>query len=183
MDVVCEEWNVHINTVRPQKPEQMVFGIVSVCSMASVAHGELPIAATQNDNIKKKRTNKSLKPPSSFWHDFWRKIKWANWQNMKEMAKRNRKWTKRNVTADALAMCMLRVVHAHCHHLTHPRHYTARSDPTPTGFESSMQSTAAFTRISILWGPLWDFLLCIVDADICLLFRLLLFTAHSSSMF
>lgn len=133
--------------------------------------------------FKKKRTNKSLKPPSSFWHDFWRKIKWANWQNMKEMAKRNRKWTKRNVTADALAMCMLRVVHVHCHHLTHPRHYIARYDPTPTGFESSMQSTAAFTRISILWGPLWDFLLCIVDADICLLFRLLLFTAHSSSMF
>lgn len=32
----------------------MVFGIVSVCSMASVAHGELRIAATQNDNIKKK---------------------------------------------------------------------------------------------------------------------------------
>lgn len=51
--MLCEEWNVHINTVRPQKPKQMVFGIVSVCSMASMAHGELPIAATQNDNIKK----------------------------------------------------------------------------------------------------------------------------------
>lgn len=67
-------------------------------------------------------------------------------------------------------------------HSPSPLHRTIRPDSDWIRIVHAIHSRF-YANFDIIWGPLWDFLVYIVDADICLLFRLLLFTAHSSSMF
>ena len=107
---------VCVDTVRPQKPKQMVFGIVSVCSMACEKKhkqiGETIVITLARFSGRKMCANVSEQA-----------IKILGVSERKRESERERvtikkrKKTERYVTADALAMCTLRV-HAHCHHLT-----------------------------------------------------------------